>query len=95
LVRHGFIIENKEKYFLVINPKKEFSNGHTHLKSKYQAIYSVDCVYKKKIPRNTNLYFLVSLIRLSTDKEYIKEVEQLIETRKQKGKKDPYVVRRR
>lgn len=90
--RHGYIIIERPKYFLVINPKKEFEVGHTHLKSKGQAFYLCDCLHKKKIPRNVNMYFLVSLTRVATDKKYIQKVQELINTRTQKGVKDKYIV---
>lgn len=90
--RHGFIVLNKKRYFLVINPKKEFKEGHTHIKSKSQANYLCDCAYKKKIPKNTNNYFLTSLIRISTDSTYIKKLEELIAVRDKKGPKEKYIV---
>lgn len=90
--RHGFVVLNKKRHFLVINPKKEFKNGHTHIKSKSQAFYLCDCAYKKKIPKNTNNYFLTSLIRISTDNNYIRKLEELIEVRNSKGHKEKYIV---
>ena len=43
-----------------------------------------------KIPKSTNVYYLTSLVRLTNDKNYERKIKDLIETRKQKGKKESY-----
>lgn len=63
---------------------------HTHLKSKSACNTVITNVINKKIPKNTGFYYLTSLIRLSTDEKYISKVEELIEVRKSKGKKQNY-----
>ena len=46
----------------------------------------IDNLIKKKIPRTDNIYILTSHIRVSNDKEYIKEIEQMIRKKKSKEK---------
>lgn len=87
--------KKKDRYgrtsFIVMNMLKQFEDGHTHLNSYKQAVYAVDCIKKNKIPYNVNIYFLVSLKRLSTDKQYIEKIDNLIDTRTRKGIKKPYI----
>lgn len=82
------------KNYIVVNTKKKFEEGHTHLKSYKSARCAVDYAIKKKVPRNTDLYFLVSLIRITRDEEYRRKLTELVEVRKQKGKKQSYRNRR-
>jgi len=63
---------------------------HTHLKSKSACNIIIQNVVNKKIPKNVGIYYLTSLIRLSDDENYISKIEELIETRKSKGKKQNY-----
>jgi hypothetical protein len=63
---------------------------HTHLKSKSACNTVIQNVINRKIPKNVGSYYLTSLIRLSDDAEYIGKIEELIETRKLKGKKQNY-----
>ena len=44
-----------------------------------------NCI-NKRTPKTNNLYLLESHIRISTDKKYIKLVEELIEAKKSKDK---------
>lgn len=83
-------VRNGKHSFIVINTKKGFDNGHTHLNNYKQALYIIDCVKGKKIPTSFSKYLLISLVRLSADKNYIIKVEELINTREQKGKKGNY-----
>ena len=44
----------------------------------------------KKVPRDFPDYLIVSIIRVSDDEDYIEHLEELVEVRKQKGKKLKY-----
>lgn len=83
-------VRNGKHSFIVINTKKGFDKGHTHLNNYKQAVYIISCVKNKKIPKSFSKYLLISLIRLSADAKYTSEVEELINTREQKGKKANY-----
>ena len=63
---------------------------HTHLKSRSACDTVIHNVINKKIPKNVGNYYLTSLIRLSDDTKYISKIEELINVRKQKGKKQNY-----
>ncbi|MCR8745002.1 hypothetical protein [Romboutsia lituseburensis] len=85
-----FIIFQVKEGYVVYNTKKSFQEGHTHLKHFEAAKTAVDLVINKKIPKSTDGYYLSSLIRLSDDDKYISKINDLIETREQKGKKSKY-----
>lgn len=69
------LYSKKEDKYIVYNTNKEFSKGHTHIKTLKQAEYLCDCVRKGKVPNKVNKYFIISLIRISTDKTYIAKLE--------------------
>jgi len=76
--------------FMVVNTKKIFKDGHTHLKSFKMAKYLISLVHSKKINSGLSLYLLTSLTRLSQDEDYINNITNLIAEKKHKGKKLSY-----
>lgn len=63
---------------------------HTHLKSKNGAINAVKYVTQGKIPKRVSNWYLVSLQRISLDDKYIERIQELLDTRNQKGRKQMY-----
>lgn len=88
--RKEFIIFKVREGYIVYNVKKNFQEGHTHLRHFEAAKTAIDLVIRKKIPKSTHGYYLTSLIRLSKDDAYINKIKELMESREQKGKKDRY-----
>ena len=82
--------DGKRKGFIVHNTKKSFKEGHTHLQSLDTAKVVINNAIGKKIPKSHNEYIITSHIRISNDKKYIEKLEQLLKTRKIKGKQDYY-----
>ena len=76
--RKEFIIFHIKGGYIAYNRKKDFQNGHTHLKSFNSAKTAIDLVSKKKVPKSTDKYYLTSLMRLSNDEEYIRKIKELI-----------------
>ena len=68
----------EHKNYVVLNIKKPFNEGHTHVQHYNQTLYLIDCVIKNKIPKKCNKYFLVSLTRLAKDKKYIDKIERVL-----------------
>ena len=64
---------------------------HTHCKSKKLAETIINNVCSEKIPLHSHSRTLVSMKRLSNNKMYIKKIDELLNVRKQKGRKQPYV----
>lgn len=63
---------------------------HSHFKSKQLANKVIINVCNGKIPLNSHNYTLISMYRLSNDEEYRNKIQELLNNRKQKGKKDYY-----
>ena len=63
---------------------------HTHMKSKQLAKTVIHNVCYGKIPLNSRDYTLISMHRLSNDEKYREKIQQILDTRKQKGKKNDY-----
>lgn len=63
---------------------------HTHMKSKQLAKTVINNVCTGKIPLNSRNYTLISMYRLSNDEKYCEKIQKILDTRKQKGKKDYY-----
>lgn len=83
------IIKPSSGGFLVINLTKVnkygFEKAHTHIKSKMVARTIKNNVMYNRFPKTRNQYLLTSHIRVSNNENYIKKIEQLIDTRKNKG----------
>jgi len=63
---------------------------HTHMKSKQLAKTVIHNVCYGKIPLNSRDYTLISMYRLSNDEKYCSKIQEILDTRKQKGKKNNY-----
>lgn len=85
-----FIILKVSEGFIVYNTKKEWENGHSHLKSFKAAKTAINLVQKGKLPKSRGFYYLTTLQRISTEEEYIERIEQLKQTRKEKERKQTY-----
>ena len=64
---------------------------HTHCKSKRLAETIINNVCSEKIPLHSHSRTLESMKRLSNNDKYIRKIDELLNVRKQKGKKQPYV----
>ena len=92
--KHEFIIievhDGNRKGFIVYNTRKPFKEGHAHLKSLDMAKVLINNVINKKIPKSHNEYIITSHIRVAKDEKYIRQLTELMETRKHKTKQDYY-----
>lgn len=85
-----YLAKRTETGGIAINTKKNFKQGHTHVRDIHCAYWLCKMAYYKIIPKRSSQRNLQSLIRISDDKEYKEKVQQLYEVRKQKGKKQNY-----
>lgn len=76
--KRGFVIFQECNEFIVSNTKKDFKDGHAHVKSFEFGRTLIDWAIKKKLPRNP--YLAESLIRISNDKECIEKLQELKES---------------
>ena len=63
---------------------------HTHMLSKQLAKTVIHNICYDKIPLNSQNHTLISMYRLSDSKEYRDKMQERLDTRKQKGKRDNY-----
>ena len=63
---------------------------HTHIHSKKLAETIINNVCSEKIPLHSHSRTLVSMKRLSNNKQYIKKIDELLMVREQKGRKQTY-----
>lgn len=63
---------------------------HTHIHSKKLAETIINNVCSEKIPLHSHSRTLESMARLSNNEKYIKKIKEILEVRKQKGKKQIY-----
>lgn len=77
--------------FIVHNSKYIFNNAHTHVRTLNTAKRIIYCTTKKIIPKTFPEYLLYSLIRVTDDEHYANQIQELIEVRRQKGKKLKFV----
>lgn len=89
--RREFIIFRSRGCFIVQNVSKHFKQGHTHLRSFTQAKRAIDLCIAEKVPQNSSIYYLKSLLRLSKNKKYEDRLLELIEVRETKGRKERYL----
>jgi hypothetical protein len=67
--------------FIVINTKKGFEKGHSHINNYNMCKHIIWCVKNDYIDEKLNTYLLKSLVRVSNNKEYQTKVTQLIESK--------------
>ena len=64
---------------------------HTHIHSKKLAETIINNVCSEKIPLHSHSRTLESMKRLSNNEKYIRKINEILEVRKQKGRKQNYV----
>ncbi len=76
-----YIIIKVSNCFIIINRKKGFASGHSHIKSFSTAKYLIDLAIHKSIPNHLSQYLLISLSRISEDREYQAKIEALLKNK--------------
>jgi hypothetical protein len=95
LHRKEFVIIKGDEGFIVVNTKKGFRNGHTHLKTFNSCISVIKLVQRKEIPKNKSKYFLKSILRINMDKEYAERIKDLMINYKDLMQEDRCIDERR
>lgn len=73
--KNEYVVIPAGEGFIIININKVFKIGHTHVKSLKICKLLISLAINKELPKNIN--FVDNLTRISVDKEYIKELEEL------------------
>lgn len=87
--------------FVVVNTKSAYA-CHSHVKSVQAGKALCKLAAKHKLPKNNDLYFVESLIRLTNNKKYLCELKQLkdniinnnLDTRRQRREEKEMDVRK-
>lgn len=69
--------ERLKSEYLIINTKKPFEHGHSHINDYHLAKHIVDLAIGYRIPNKNKKFIIESLIRLSSDKSYINRLRKL------------------
>lgn len=75
--KNEYIVIPVEDNYIVINKKKIFEEGHTHIREMKIARLLIDLAIDKKLPRNPA--FADRLIRITEDEEYINRLKKFRE----------------
>ena len=77
--RSHYVLIKKRYGYIVINTKKPFKEGHTHVRDLYVGRVIIDNVRKEILPKSRNEKLILSHIRVSNSKEYTKRLEEYLE----------------
>ena len=69
---------NKKLGFVVINTRKDFKQGHTHVMNYNTAKTLISLSKNNTLPKSHNEYFINSLIRISRDSVYIEKLKNIL-----------------
>lgn len=72
-----YIIVKEQDNYIIINTKKDFNQGHTHIKNYNIAKTIVRLCKNSKMPKSKNKYIVNSIIRISNDNEYTKKLKEI------------------
>lgn len=89
LSRNDFRIEKCDDCLRIT--RNDLPELHTHVHSKKLAEQIIYNVCNEKIPLHLHSRTLESMARLSDNENYIKKIQDILNTRKRKGKKPIYV----
>ena len=80
-----YIIIQVSKGFIIVNRRKRFFEGHTHIKTFKTAKYLVDLALHNSMPYNLSPYLLTSLTRITENETYKQKILDLIANKKNRG----------
>ena len=83
--RNEYIIIQVSRGFIVINKRKKFVEGHSHIKTFKTAKYIVDLAIHNSMPYNLSPYLLTSLTRISENEAYKQKIFDLIANKRNRG----------
>lgn len=83
--KNEYIIIKVSKGFVIINRRKRFEEGHTHIRNYKTAKYLVDLAIHNSMPHNLSPYLLTSLTRITENEDYKRRILDLIANKKNRG----------
>lgn len=80
-----YLIIQVSKGFIIVNRRKKFLEGHTHIKTFNTAKYLIDLAIHNSMPYHLSPYLLTSLTRITEDESYKQKIIALITNKKNRG----------
>jgi hypothetical protein len=77
--------------YIVHNSLYDFHDHHTHINNYHTCIYIIDLCIHKTVPKHLSDYLLVSILRLSEDKNYNAKIRHKLDENKRKRKDNNHV----
>lgn len=75
----GYIVFKSRTGWVAYNTAKPFEKGHTHLSSLQSAKDAIRFCLEQRVPLKADVYYLISLQRLTDSEEYYNRLQQRIE----------------
>jgi hypothetical protein len=72
-----FVIKDTEDGLVVVNNNGDYEH-HSHVKNFESGRVICKLAAKRKLPRSRDTFFINALIRVSKNKKYIRELEQIL-----------------
>ena len=72
-----FVIKDTEDGLVVVNNNGDYKH-HSHVKNFESGRVICKLAAKRKLPRSRDTFFINALIRVSKNKKYIRELEQIL-----------------
>lgn len=79
--KNEFTVYRAGTSYVVLNRKKLFKEGHTHLNSFNSAKYIIELAISQRLPNHLSTYLLTSLWRISDDDRYRDRIACLIDNK--------------
>lgn len=66
---------SEDNGYIIVNTKKPFEKGHSHVNDYKLAKHIIDLAINYRVPNKEKTFIIDSLIRLTSDKDYIKKLK--------------------
>lgn len=76
--KFNYVVFKSMSGWIAYNTDKEFINGHTHLCSFQSAKDAVRFALECRVPMKADIYYLISLQRLTKNKDYYNRLQERI-----------------
>lgn len=77
--KYGYIVFKARHGWVAYNTMKPFEQGHTHLCSLQSAKDAVRFCWECRVPMKADVYYLISLQRLTKNTDYYSRLQERIE----------------
>lgn len=66
---------SEDNGYIIVNTKKPFEQGHSHVNDYKLAKHIIDLAINHRVPNKDKTFIIDSLIRLTSDRDYIKKLK--------------------